>query len=81
MGTIKSGIGFQKFNAQVKGVNANVAKKVVTVTLAFSMDDESMATAEALAFYVGKMPVGVVVTPKQLTMEAAIIQEMNKESA
>ena len=69
MATVKSGIGFQKFNAQVKGVNANVAKKVVTVTLAFTMDDESMHTAEALAFYVGKMPVGVVVTPKQIEMD------------
>lgn len=66
---VKGGIGFQKFNAQVKGVTANVAKKVVTVTLAFEMNEESMPTAEALAFYVGKMPVGVVVTPKQIEMD------------
>jgi len=69
MANVKGGISFQKFNAQVKGVNANVAKKVVTVTFAFTMDDESMHTAEALAFYVGKMPVGVVVTPKQIEMD------------
>lgn len=72
MANVKGGISFQRFNAQVKGVNANVAKKVVTVTLAFTMDDESMQTAEALAFYVGKMPVGVVVTPKQLTMDEVL---------
>lgn len=59
----------QKFNATVKSVTANVAKKVVTVTLAFPMDDESMKVADVLAFYAGKMPVGVVVTPKQLALE------------
>lgn len=59
----------QKFNATIKGVTANIPKKVVTVTLTFQMDEESMKVADALAFYAGKMPVGVVVTPKQLTLE------------
>lgn len=54
------------FNATVKGVTANVAKKVVTVSMSFPMDD--MTVADALAFYAGKMAVGVIVTPKQLTL-------------
>lgn len=68
----------QKFNAQVKGVTANVAKKVVTVSLSFPMDEESMRVADALAFYAGKMAVGVVVTPKQLTLEDAEKQESSE---
>jgi hypothetical protein len=54
------------FNATVKSVKADVAKKVVSVSLTFEMSDETMSVAEALAS--NKMPVGVVVTPKQLNM-------------
>jgi hypothetical protein len=66
-----------KFNGTVKSVTANVAKKVVTISLSFPMDDESMQVADALAFYANKMPVGVIVTPKQLTLD----EVEKKESA
>lgn len=62
----------EKFNATVKSVTANVAKKLVTISLSFPMDDESMRVADVLAFYAGKMPVGVIVTPKQFSMDEVL---------
>lgn len=62
-------MAMQSFRGQVRSVTANVAKKVVTVSFAFELTDESMQTAEELGFLANKMPVTVVVTPGQMTME------------
>lgn len=57
------------FKGSVKSVTANVAKKVVTVSFSFPMTDETMPVADALGFLANKMPVMVVVTPSQMTMD------------
>lgn len=42
-----------EFLAYVKGIKADVAKKEVTISFTVTMDEESMATAEELAHFVG----------------------------
>jgi len=59
----------ESLRAQVKSVTANVAKKTISFTMTMAMDDESLANAEALAQYVDKGPVMVVVTPWQMQFE------------
>lgn len=56
----------ESVHAHVKSVTANVAKKTITVSFVMAMDEESLRKAEALAFYVDKGQVMLVVTPRQM---------------
>lgn len=58
----------ESVHANVKSVTANVAKKTITVSFVMAMDEESLRKAEALAFYVDKGQVLLVVTPRQMSM-------------
>lgn len=69
------------FNGSVKSVTANVAKKVVTVSFSFPMTDETMPVADALGFLANKMPVTVVVTQSQMTLDVTHkLNDQEKES-
>ena len=67
------------FKGSVKSVTANVATKVVTVSFSFPMTDETMAVADALGFLAKKMPVMVVVTQSQMTMD--ITKKLNDQAS
>lgn len=43
-----------EFLSYVKGIKADVAKKEMTLTFTVHMDEQSLATAEELAQYVGE---------------------------
>jgi len=58
----------EALTGHVKSVMANVAKKTITFSFVCAMDEESLRKADALAFYVDKGQVLVVVTPRQMSM-------------
>lgn len=58
--------------AHVKGANANLGKKTMTISFEMVLDEESRQAAEDLAFYIGKGPLVVVVNPKQMPMEFSV---------
>lgn len=60
-----------EFRAYVKSIKADVAKKELTISFYASLDDESLAQAEALSVFAIKdaPAVDLVVSPLQATMD------------
>ena len=59
-----------KLIAKAKAVKADIAKREITISFTFNMDDEELAIAEELSQYVDKDAgeVELLITPRQLPM-------------
>jgi hypothetical protein len=63
----------------VKSVTSNVAKGVISFSFQVAKTDESMQTAESLAFFVDKGQLTLMIENRQMSFSVA--QEEKKEGA
>jgi len=55
-------------NANIKSATVNIHKREITISFVMHMDDDNMAKADALAFYIGKGELNIAATPRQIQL-------------